>query len=144
MTYDFFVAARYRNKENALELARRIREGGRSVYCFVESRASLAHCGAIESDGEEAMQKFEAIPDWRNDVGVRDVFETDMNALKASSALVLLLPAGKSAHMETGAAYGLGKKLYLVGEQKETESLYLMFNEMFDSIDAFANALTRL
>ncbi len=88
------------------------------------------------------MKKLEAIPDWRNDPGVRNIFETDMAALRASDALVLLLPAGKSAHMETGVAYGLGKKLYLVGEQKETESLYLMFDAMYDSVDAFIEALS--
>lgn len=141
--YDFFIAARYRNKENALDLTNKIRAKGYHPYCFVESDASRAHCGTTDCDAEEAMKEFEAIEDWKNDTGVRNIFETDMNALRNSEVLILLLPAGKSAHMETGVAYGLGKKLILIGEQKETESLYLMFDEFYDSIDRFVEGLSK-
>jgi hypothetical protein len=141
MHYDYFISARYRNKDNALALARRIRERGKTVYCFVESRASVSHVGDVDSDGEKAMAKFEAIPDWRNDTRVRDLFETDMEAERNSDALILLLPAGKSAHIEAGVAYGMGKKLILVGEQKETESLYLIFDECYNSVDEFIQSL---
>jgi hypothetical protein len=55
--------------------------------------------------------------------------------------LILLLPAGKSAHIEAGVAYGMGKKLILVGEQKETESLYLIFDECYNSVDEFIQSL---
>lgn len=64
-----------------------------------------------------------------------------MQALKDSDALILLLPAGKSAHMEVGVAYGLGKRLVLVGEQKETESLYLMFDQVFGTEEEFLRGI---
>ena len=64
-----------------------------------------------------------------------------MNALRGSEALVLLLPAGKSAHMEAGVAYGLGKRMILIGEQKEAESLYLIFDEYHPTIEAFIQSL---
>lgn len=42
-----------------------------------------------------------------------------------------MLPAGKSAHIEAGVAYGLGKKCYAVGEYDTTDSLYLIFDKIF-------------
>ena len=42
-----------------------------------------------------------------------------------------MLPAGKSAHIEAGIAYGLGKKCYAIGEYDVTDSLYLIFDKIF-------------
>jgi hypothetical protein len=123
-----------------MELVKSIREKGKSVYCFMESTPSL-EVGAIDDNPEEVMAKFESIPDWRNDQRVRGIFKHDMDALKESETLILLLPAGKSAHMEAGVAYGLGKKLILIGEQKETESLYLMFSEVYPTMEEFIKIL---
>jgi hypothetical protein len=139
--YDFFIAARYRNKDNALRLANLIREKGYQPYCFVESNASTSHVGSLDCNGEEAMTAFEAIKDWQNDPRVKDIFKTDMDALRVSETHILLLPAGKSAHMETGVSYGLGKKMICIGEQKETESLYIMFDEFHDTIEEFIDGL---
>jgi len=135
MTYDYFISSRFRNKAAVLELTKKLRDKGKRVYCFVEDYDD-------EQTPEEYMQKFESIPNWREDKGVREMFEKDMQALKDSEALILLLPAGKSAHIETGAAYGFGKKCILIGEQKETESLYLLFDEFYHSIDLFIKDLS--
>jgi len=118
-----------------------MRKAGKNIYCFIESRASISHVGSLESNAEEDMKKFETIPNWQNDPAVRDIFETDMEALRASDSLILLLPAGKSSHIESGAAYGMGKHLVVIGEQKETESLYLIFNEFYDTIKDFISNL---
>ena len=53
----------------------------------------------------------------------------------------MLLPAGKSCHVEAGVAYGLGKKCILIGEQKEAESLYLIFNEVYATENDFLKTL---
>lgn len=109
MSHEYFIASRYRNKDTVLDLAQKLREKRKTVYCFIESDASIAHCGTVESDPGETMKKFEATPDWTNDPGVRTIFDSDTDALKASETVILLLPAGKSAHVEAGAAYGFGK-----------------------------------
>ena|SRR3989344_5683945 len=140
MKYQYFIASRWRNRDNVIELTRRLREKGNTVYCFMESTPS-SEVGAIDDDPEEVMRKYEAILNWRDDERVQNIFHTDMNALRGSEALVLLLPAGKSAHMEAGVAYGLGKRMILIGEQKETESLYLMFNELYPNMDQFIKVL---
>ena len=129
------------HKEIIFDLVKKLRAKGQSVYCFIESDASISHCGDVGADPEQAMKDFEAISDWQHDPGVRTIFEADMDALRDAENVILLLPAGKSSHLEAGVAYGLGKHLILVGEQKEAESLYLIFNEFFASIDEFVNSL---
>ena len=141
MQYDYYVASRYRNKDIILPLIKSIREKGKSVYSFIESEASLKNVGGLDEHHEDIMKKFESIPDWQNDPKVKEVFESDMNAIRDSETVILLLPAGKSAHIEAGAAYGIGKKMILIGEQKETESLYLIFDKFYNSADDFLKTL---
>ena len=135
--FDFFISGRWRNRDNILDFTRKIREKGYTVYCFLEASHSAA---ALEKDPEESMQNFEQL-DWQNDSLVAEIFQNDMDAEKASDTFIMLLPAGKSCHIEAGAAYGLGKKCILVGEQKEAESLYLIFNERYDSVAEFLETI---
>lgn len=139
MKYDYFIASRWRNKESVLDLTRKLREKGKRVYCFIEGDGTNYALKDSEGtdDPEVFMKKFESIPDWHISTEVREIFNIDMNALKDSQNVILLLPAGKSAHIEAGTAYGLGKKCILIGEQKEAESLYMIFDEFHDSVDDF-------
>ena len=136
MRYDYFIACRWRNRDNVLDLADKLRAKGKIVYTCFDSEQSLAD---KKKDPEEAMQEFEATENWESDENVRKIFDTDMNALRNSQNLILLLPAGKSAHIEAGAAYGMGKRCILIGEQKEAESNYLIFNELYPTADKFIN-----
>ena len=136
MRYDYFIACRWRNRDNVLDLADKLRVKGKSVYTCFDGEQSLAD---KEKDPEEAMQEFEATQNWESDENIRKIFDTDMNALRNSQNLILLLPAGKSAHIEAGAAYGMGKHCILIGEQKEAESNYLIFNELYPTADKFIN-----
>lgn len=139
MKYDFFIASRWRNKKQVIELAKSIRQKGRFVYCFVEGDGSNYELKDLEEKyaPEEFMKHFESIPNWTKNPAVREIFDVDMKALKESENILLLLPAGKSAHLEAGVGYGLGKKCIVIGEQKETESLYLIFSEFYKSVDEF-------
>lgn len=56
-----------------------------------------------------------------------------MEAKKNSENFLLVLPAGKSGHIEAGVAYGMGKKCYAIGEFDATDSLYNIFEEIFSS-----------
>lgn len=87
------------------------------------------------------MQQFESIPDWTNDKGIQEIFMMDLEGLKKADNFILLLPAGKSAHIESGIAYGLRKHCIVIGEQKEAEASYLIFNEFYPSINAFIDTL---
>ena len=137
-SYDFFISSRWRNRDKVLELAKKLRSKGFSVYCFMEEKDNP---GTIHDDPEEVMAKFESREDWRNDPFVKKILKRDLRGLEASKNVVVLLPGGKSTHLEAGIGYGLGKKLILIGEQKETESLYLIFSEFYPTIDHFIRSV---
>ena len=138
MQYEYFIAGRLRHKDEIQKVVDILRDAGKSYYCFLDNEyVGESVQFTKDKNPEEAMKQFEQIPDWRNDETVKKIFENDMNALKASEKFVLVIPAGKSGHIEAGTAYGLGKPCYAVGEQIETESLYLIFNEMFPTVSKF-------
>jgi hypothetical protein len=138
MKYKYFVSGRWRNRDEVRKLAKSIRDKNHTAYCMFDAGHSDHR---LNEDPEVSMQKFESIPNWQENSYVKRVFENDMTGLKESEIFVMLLPAGKSCHTEAGVAYGLGKKLILIGEQKETESLYLIFNETYPTIEAFIAAI---
>lgn len=133
MKYQYFIASRWRNRDQVLELTKKLREKGKTVYCFLEN-LHVKH--RIDSDPEEVMKLFEK-RDWLKDPYIKELFDYDIQAERESECLILLLPAGKSAHIEAGIAYGMGKKCILIGEQRDAESLYLIFDEYYPTIDDF-------
>ncbi|MEX2028541.1 MAG: hypothetical protein WD988_03545 [Candidatus Curtissbacteria bacterium] len=135
--YDYFVSGKWRNRDNVLDLAKKIRKKGYTVYCFLEAVHSIHR---VQDDPEQSMKEFEKL-DWRNDTYVKEVFQNDMEGERASDVLVMLLPAGKSCHIEAGIAYGMGKRCILIGEQKEAESLYLIFDESYNSFEEFLKSI---
>lgn len=60
-----------------------------------------------------------------------NLFNNDLEGEKNSKNLLLVLPAGKAAHIESGIAYGLGKKCYAIGEYENTDTLYNIFETIF-------------
>lgn len=143
MKYDFFIASRWRNKATVLDFARKIEAKGKTVYNFIEGDGSDYELKDMEEkyEPEEFMKMFESIPDWQNSKAIKEIFKVDIDALKDSETVLLLLPAGKSAHVEAGVSYGMGKRTILIGEQKEAEPLYMIFDEMYGSIDQFIESL---
>jgi hypothetical protein len=135
--YDYFISGKWRNRDGVLKLTNAMRQKGYTVYCFLESPHSFYK---VNEDPEKSMQKFEKL-DWRNDPYVKKIFKSDMEGEQNSGTFVMLLPAGKSCHIEAGVAYGLGKKCILIGEQKEAESLYLIFDEVYLTEKAFLESL---
>ncbi len=134
----YFIASRWRNRAILDPLVAKIRAAGHEVFYFVE-KTTTNH--ARELDPEEYMKQYEAIQNWREDPHCREIFEQDLAGLKQCDTLLLILPAGKSAHMEAGIAHGLGKPCILVGPVEETESLYLAFDKWYPSIDEFIQSL---
>ncbi|MEK7185996.1 MAG: hypothetical protein AAB675_01375 [Patescibacteria group bacterium] len=131
--YNFFVSGRWRNRDNLLDLVKKIKNKGYSVYCFLEAPHAVHR---IKNNPEKDMANFEKL-NWKEDKYVKRVFANDMRGERNSDTFVLLLPAGKSCHIEAGVAYGLGKKCILIGNQKKAESLYLIFSEVYENTEQF-------
>jgi len=63
-------------------------------------------------------------------------FKSDMDALRKCEACVLVLPCGRSAHLELGWAAGAGKKTYILEiEPIEADLMYLMCDKLFTTFD---------
>ncbi len=128
--YDFFVAGRTRNKDKILEICDILDSLNVSYYCFLKNEESHKEAGLNLNDKpEDLMKKFESMD--LDSEAVKIIFKHDMEGLKSSKNLLLVLPAGKSAHIEAGVSYGLGKKCYAIGEYDVTDSLYLIFDKIF-------------
>ena len=130
-TYEFFIAGRARNKENILRLCDIFDEYNISYYCFLKNEESYESYGKENQSPEEKQQEFESLG-LKSQI-VLDIFNADMEAEKKSNNFLLVLPAGKSGHIEAGVAYGLGKKCYAIGEYDATDSLYNIFEEIFSN-----------
>ena len=128
----YFIASRWRNRAILDPLVERIRAAGHDVYYFVEKTVTKH---ARDLNPEDYMREYEAIKNWREDPYYREIYEQDLKGLRESDTLLLVLPAGKSAHMEAGIAHGMGKPTILVGPVEETESLYLAFDDWYPNID---------
>lgn len=128
--YDFFIAGRTRNKEKILEICSIFDSLNISYYCFLKNEQSHIEAGLDLNDSpEDLMSKFESME--LDSDSVKTIFKHDMEGLKSSKNLLLVLPAGKSAHIEAGVSYGLGKRCYAIGEYDVTDSLYLIFDKIF-------------
>lgn len=142
MKYDYFIGGRWRNREAVEHVLKTIQDAGKTAYCFIEN--------AYDSDGiiidttpgsdvETFMQNLESTPDWRTNPTFKQIFDNDMNGIRNAKEALFVFPAGLSAHMELGAAYGMGKKCYGIGKLDKHETLYLMMDEIYDDIETFVS-----
>jgi hypothetical protein len=143
--YDFVIVGRWRNKEKVEETLHTFRSAGKKVYCFIEHEYDSdgvkfeLHPGA---DADKMVAATESLVDWRSNPTFRKIFDNDMSGLKNAEKLVIVFPAGLSAHMELGVAYGMGKPCYAVGEIEKTEPLYYMLEDIFPDAKTLAEHTT--
>lgn len=128
--YEFFIAGRARNKDNILRICDLFDKYKISYYCFLKNEDDWGY-GNKNQTVEEKQKEFESL-DLKSEV-VLNLFNNDMNGEKNSKNLLLVLPAGKAAHIESGIAYGLGKSCYAIGEYEATDTLYNIFEEIFSN-----------
>lgn len=126
--YEFFIAGRARNRENILKICNIFDKYNISYYCFIKNENKWGF-GNENQTTEEKQREFESLT-LKSDA-VLNLFKTDLEGEKSSKNLLLVLPAGKAAHIESGIAYGLGKKCYAIGEYEATDSLYNIFEKIF-------------
>jgi len=133
--YDFFIAGRWRNKDNIKPVLDIVRASGRSAYCFIENEYEGEEIEfTVTGDPDAFMKQSEAMA--QDDPLICKIFETDITAEREAENFLLVLPAGIAGHIEAGAAYGMGKKCYAVGPVEKTETLYCIFEQIFPDIDA--------
>ena len=129
MKYEFFIAGKTRNNDNILKICDIFDIYNISYYCFLKNDEAHNSYGDKSNSVDDNMEIFESL-DLKSDI-VLNIFNEDMEAEKNSNNFLLVLPAGKSGHIEAGVAYGLGKKCFAIGEYDATDSLYNIFEQIF-------------
>lgn len=136
-----YVASSWRNllQQGVVHV---LRAAGFDVYDFKNPRP-----------GHHGFSWREIAPDWEhwspqafrealNHPVAERGFACDIDALKACSQCVLVLPCGRSAHLELGYAIGAGKETFvLMLEQQEPELMYKMATHLCLSIGELLEAL---
>ena len=138
--YEFFIAGRNRNKENILKICDLFDKYNISYYCFLKNEDSWGY-GNKNQTQEEKQREFESL-DLKSDI-VLNLFNQDLEGEKSSKNFLLVLPAGKAAHIESGIAYGLGKKCYAIGEYEATDTLYNIFDKIFKDEEQFIKFISK-
>lgn len=96
----FYIASSLKNKENVKFVSERLKqEGFIHTYDWTQN-------GQITSLEQ-----------------LRDIGLKEMNAVKESNFIVVLLPAGKGSHIELGIALGNDIKAYLYSQNDEMNDL---------------------
>lgn len=135
---NYSIVSRFRNKESVCHLVRELEKRGKTCYNFCEMPADPSN---PDGDPEAQMKVFESARNFLANPYFRKIFERDLHGLKQAETVILLLPAGLSAHTEIGIAYGLGKKCILIGKPPKPETLYLLFDGYYESAEAFLASL---
>lgn len=131
-----YVASSWRN-EHYDEIVKILNKHGHEVYDF---RKSGFDWGVIDKDWENWT--LEQWMENRNNPTAMKFFKKDMEAMEWADVCVLVLPCGRSAHLEAGWFVGNGKWLYILqlGDERP-ELMYHMANSLGDSIDSLLLAM---
>jgi len=130
----FFIASPWRNKDAVRSLADALTARGHSAYSFLDNGANLATGVSVI---DEFKQFGQSMVDWEDDPLIERIFESEMQALRDSDAVILLEPAGHSSLAEAGIAYGMGKKVVLIGLALHPEVVYRICGSRYPNADGF-------
>jgi hypothetical protein len=137
-----YLASSWRNADQPAAVAY-LRAQGHDVYdfrhpCDGNSGFSWVNCQVGNPNQWNVADWLSALKTEPAQIG----FDLDMAALRACDACVLLLPCGRSAHLELGWAVGAGKTTIVLCEMlDEPELMYLMCSKICTSIVEVAKEL---
>ena len=134
-----YVASSWRNTKQPLVVAQ-LRDWGHEVYDFRNPR-----------EDDSGFHWSEIDPDWQHwaPIQFRNAlkhplalkgFRSNVNAMCWADACVLVLPCGRSAHLEAGWFTG-EKPLYILLSDGEPELMYAMATKLCVSLDKLKAAL---
>jgi hypothetical protein len=140
-----YVASSWRN-ERQQEVVRVLREVGHVVYDFRNPEPGDPGFGWRQCATEAQLKDPRA---FRDEVLTHPLaragFDKDMRALAHADATVLVLPCGRSAHLELGYATGDNQLtvVLLDDPMSEPELMYLMNSSICVSLDEVVRRLAR-
>jgi|SRR5687768_9123016 len=127
-----YVASSWRNEQHGT-VVRVLREAGLEVYDFKEPTTCFKWKEVLDVPEHEGNlmpnEYFRALAHPR----ALDGFKQDMDMLKKATTVVLVLPCGRSAHMELGYAIGRNKHTAILVDNpvKEMDLMHNMAQNRF-------------
>ena len=124
-----YVASSWRNGFQQT-IVRQLREAGHEVYDFRNPPGRTGFSwSAIQANWKNWTNR-----DYRSFLGHPIAiagFDSDFDAMKDADGCVLVLPSGRSAHIEAGYFVGAGKPIWiLLMDQQEPELMYKMATDI--------------
>lgn len=130
-----YIATSWKLENIAKMLAAKLREEDHEVDCFCDPSTGryVFHWTEFVSDPGE-LKQYDA-KSFINDPKVQRAFKEDKKHIDWADAVVMILPCGRSAHLEAGYAKGCGKRFFIWGELVKGE---------FDVMYGFADGIYRM
>lgn len=134
-----YVASSWRN-ELQRDVVRTLRMHGHEVYDFKNPKPgdNGFHWSAIDPNWKD-WKPHEYRSALRHPIAEQG-FASDWNAMVWADCCVLVLPCGRSAHIEAGYFVGAGKQLIVLLAPGEPELMYKMTTHLCLSMDEMLKA----
>lgn len=137
-----YLAGSWKNAEKILALRNLLIEDGHEVDCFASTdtgRTSFNWAELTATLGCQTREEAEIVLSGMDAIDllkydrVIEAFREDKNWLDWCDTCILILPSGKSAHLEAGYAKGSGKSLVIFGEflRGERDVMYGFADSLF-------------
>mgnify|MGYP001560230306 CR=1 FL=1 len=138
-----YIASWWRNQCQP-KLVIRLRREGHQVYDFRNPPSGSGGFSWREIDGDweswNTASYRNALWHPKAEAGYKD----DMDALTTAQIVVLLLPSGRSAHVEAGYFRGIGGIVVVhISQLSEPELMYKMFNSITETDDELVTLLSK-
>lgn len=133
----YFIASRWNNMKAVQYLTENLHALGHEIFSYVSDERNFVP----QKELSEPAAVFSPGDDWRERPALKKLFEKDMEGLAGCDVMVLLLPAGESSHIQAGIAFGLGKRVVLIGAPEQAKSHYLISSEWHKTIESYIEAV---
>lgn len=130
-----YIASSWKNQQAVISLARLLEDEGFIVDAFCRSTdARYAFHWSELVDDEDDLKNYDAI-EMLADPRTQRAYNEDKKWLDWSDTVIMLMPCGRSSHLEAGYAKGQGKLLFIYGEfpKGEFEVMYGFADGLFRS-----------
>lgn len=135
-----YLAGSWKNESTLLQIACKLRDVGHTVDLFCDPSTGRYIFNFKELGNVSEINQKQA----KNNHKVQMAFMEDCSWIEWAEAIVLVLPSGRSAHLEAGYAKGLGKLLFIFGDfpNGELDVMYGFADGIYDDMEPLINKLS--